>query len=184
GNSTPPKPNDTWQIVAAKSDGVTPGFVIEDRNKNRYLVKFDPLGSPEMSSGADIIGSKFFYALGYFTPENYVVHLRRENLAIKEGVTWRDASGRKHPLTEHALDELLRPQPKRPDGSLRALASRWLEGKVVGPFSYRGTRSDDPNDIVRHTDRRVLRGLGVFAAWLNHNDTKTINSLDTLVKEG
>jgi hypothetical protein len=48
---------------------------------------------------------------------------------------------------------------------------------------FYGTRSDDPNDIVAHENRRELRGYGVFAAWLNHVDAKSINSLDTLVTE-
>jgi hypothetical protein len=69
------------------------------------------------------------------------------------------------------------------DGTYRALASRWLEGKVVGPFDYRGTRSDDPNDTTPHEDRRVLRGLAVFAGWVNHHDTSQINTMDTLVAE-
>src|SRR5437773_647772 len=77
GNTTPPSPNGVWRIVSAKSDGVTPGFVIEDGRKNRYLLKFDPPAFPELCSAADVIGSKFFYALGYSTPENYVVHFRR-----------------------------------------------------------------------------------------------------------
>lgn len=184
GNSTPPSPNDSWIVIGAKSDGVTPGFVIEDKNKNRYLLKLDPPRYPELSSAADVIGSKFFYALGYSTPENYIVHFRAENLELPEGATWKDASGRKHALTKAVLDDLLRPQPKGLDGAYRALASRWLPGKTIGPFSYRGTRSDDPNDTIPHEDRRVLRGLAVFSAWLNHHDTRSINSLDTLVEEG
>jgi len=181
GNATPPAQTGAWTIVAAKSDGVTPGFAIEDQNKNRYLLKFDPPRFPELCSAADVIGSKFFYALGYFTPENYVVHLHREDLAIPAGATWRDASGRSHALTKEAVDELLRLQPKEPNGTYRALASRWVEGDAVGPFSYRGTRSDDQNDTIPHEDRRVLRGLRVFASWLNHHDTRSINSMDTLV---
>jgi len=183
GNTTPPSPDESWRIVSAKSDGVSPGFVIEDKRKNRYLLKFDPPRFPELSSAADVIGSKFFYALGYSTPENYVVHFRRDRLAIGDGVTWRDAGGKKHPLTDRAVDELLKAQPKGADGAYRAMASRWLAGEVVGPFSYRGTRSDDPNDTIPHQDRRMLRGLAVFCAWLNHHDTRSINTMDTLISE-
>jgi hypothetical protein len=183
GNSAPPDPNSAWRIVSAKSDGITPGFVVEDARKNRYVLKFDPPADPELCSAADVIGSKVFYALGYNTPENYIVHLRGENLEIGEGVMYHDPSGKKRPLTGHVLDELLKGQPKAPDGMYRVLVSRWLPGQVVGPFSYEGTRSDDPNDIVPHQDRRELRGLRVFAAWLNHQDTKSLNSMDTLVTE-
>jgi hypothetical protein len=95
GNSTPPDPNGTWRITSAKSNGITPGFVIEDGRKNRYLLKLDPPLYPEMCSAADVIGSKFFYALGYNTPENYVVHFRREQLEIGEGVMYRNPSGKK-----------------------------------------------------------------------------------------
>jgi hypothetical protein len=183
GNTSPPSSNDSWHVVGAKSDGVTAGFIIEDKYQHRYLLKLDPPQYPELCSAADVIGSKFFYALGYSTPENYIVRFRRENLVITEGVMWRDAGGRKHPLTERALTAMLKAQPAGPDGFYRGLASRWVPGKVVGPFSYRGTRSDDANDTVPHQDRRMLRGLFVFASWLNHQDTRSINSMDTLVTE-
>src|SRR5215510_2251935 len=123
GNTTPPVQSEAWSIIGAKSDGVTPGFVIEDANKNRYLLKFDPSAAPEVSSAADVIGSKFFYALGYFTPENYIVHFRREDLTIPDGTTWRDASGRRRPLTSQAIDEMLKLQQKDAGGRYRALAS-------------------------------------------------------------
>jgi hypothetical protein len=45
-----------------------------------------------------------------------------------------------------------------------------------------GTRSDDPNDLIPHQDRRDLRGLFVFCAWLNHTDAKAENSYDTLIQ--
>lgn len=183
GNSAPPDTGQPWRITAAKSNGITPGFVIEDARKNRYVLKFDPPEFPEMCSAADVIGSKLFYALGYSTPENYIVNFRREQLEIGDGVTYRHPSGKKIPLTPHIVDELLRVQPKSADGTYRALASRWLEGKVVGPFDYRGTRSDDPNDTIPHEHRRVLRGLSVFASWVNHHDTSQINTMDVLVTE-
>ena len=183
GNSTPPDPDRAWRITAAKSNGITPGFVIEDGRNNRYVLKFDPPLYPELCSAADVIGSKIFYALGYNTPENYIVHFRREQLEITDGVIYRHPSGKRIPLTQHLVDELLQAQPKLADGTYRALASRWLDGKVVGPFDYRGARSDDPNDTIPHQNRRVLRGLAVFSAWLNHHDTSQINTMDTLVTE-
>ena len=51
----------------------------------------------------------------------------------------------------------------------------------MGGFRFYGTRSDDPNDVVAHEHRRELRAYGTFAAWLNHVDSKSINTLDTLV---
>jgi hypothetical protein len=59
----------------------------------------------------------------------------------------------------------------------------FITGITLGPFLYYGTRTDDPNDIVPHEDSRDLRGLYVFAAWLNHYDTTALNTLDTLVEE-
>ena len=62
------------------------------------------------------------------------------------------------------------------------IASKALAGKPVGPYRYYGTRPDDPNDIHPHEHHRELRGLRVFSAWLNHDDSRSINSLDTIVE--
>jgi hypothetical protein len=51
------------------------------------MLKLDPPHYPELCSSADVIGSKFFYALGYNTPENCIVFFRRENLFIEAGVS-------------------------------------------------------------------------------------------------
>ena len=40
-----------------------------------------------------------------------------------------------------------------------------------------------PNDLFPHERRRELRGLRLFAAWLNHDDARAINSIDTYVEE-
>jgi hypothetical protein len=48
---------------------------------------------------------------------------------------------------------------------------------------FNGRRPDDPNDAFPHERRRELRGLRVFAAWLNHDDARAINSIDTYVEE-
>jgi hypothetical protein len=78
---------------------------------------------------------------------------------------------------------MLKPLSTDNQGRYRALASRYIEGKILGPFLYTGTRSDDPNDIVPHEDHRELRGLRVFYGWLNNTDAKAKNTLDTIVDE-
>jgi hypothetical protein len=65
----------------------------------------------------------------------------------------------------------------------RLMASLELEGEPIGPFRFEGTRKDDPNDTVNHENRRDLRALHVFAAWLNHTDAPAMNTLDTVVEE-
>jgi hypothetical protein len=183
GDANPPERDGKWMVTSAKSDGVTPGFRIEDRKGNRYLLKLDPTDYPELASAADVIGSKIYYALGYNTPENYPVYFRREQLTITDTSNWRDRMGKQHRLTAEQIDKWLASQPRDSQGRYRALASRWIAGKSLGPFEMEGTRSDDPNDIVPHENRRELRGMGVFAAWLNDTDAKAINTLDSLVTE-
>ena len=183
GNQTPPDPGGEWRIISAKSDGVTPGFRIEDRHGNKYVLKFDPPDFPELASGADVIGSKMYYALGYNTPENYVVNFRRDQLVLTETSSWHDLMGKKQVLDAKRIDKWLEGQPRDAQGRYRGLASRLVGGKLVGPFTLEGTRSDDPNDIVPHENRRELRGMRLFAAWLNDTDTKSINTLDSVVVE-
>jgi hypothetical protein len=171
-------------VIAGKSDGITPGFQVKDSAGQRYFVKFDPPANPELSSAAEIISTRIFHALGYFVPDTHLGAARREDFTIGDGATIKGVDGKKRPFTPRDLDAVLQRAARRGDGSYRFVASLALEGVPVGPFRYDGTRPDDPNDTVPHEHRRELRGLRVFAAWLNHVDTKPGNSLDTLVHEG
>ena len=67
-----------WRVFRSKIGGLTPGFQIIDGRGDRYVIKFDPVGVPELSSAAEIIGTKLFYAMGYNTPENYIVSIDPE----------------------------------------------------------------------------------------------------------
>src|SRR5579884_2466577 len=169
-------------VAGAKTQGITPGFRMKDSKGRLYFMKPDPKSNPEMATAADVIGSKFFYALGYFTPENYIVELRPEDLSISTDAKITGASGKKRQMEKRDLDEIFDRVPRTKTGAYRFIASLNLDGKSIGPFRYEGTRSDDPNDIVPHERRRDLRGLSVFCAWLNHTDTKAGNSLDTLIE--
>ncbi len=171
-----------WTIVSGKSDGITPGFTVRDTAGTTWFVKFDPPSNPEMATGAEIIATKLFWAAGYHVPENYLAILDAATLAVDEKATMRDALGNRQPLTREAVDRLLAQGARRADGRYRVIASRQLSGRPVGPFKYYGTRPDDPNDIFPHEHRRELRGLRAFSAWLNHDDSRSVNTLDTLVE--
>ena len=183
GEGNGPSMDGPWTIVGAKTQGVTPGFRIRDSRGRNYLLKFDPLKYPEMATGADIIGSHLFHALGYNVPENYLVVFEEDKLVLGDDVTVTDAQGEKRPMSERDVTAALARVPHMEDGRIRGLASLFLPGKILGEFRYYGTRTDDFNDIVRHEHRRDLRGLFVFCAWLNHNDSRAINTLDSLVEE-
>jgi hypothetical protein len=183
GDQNAPDLSGPLTVVSAKTEGVSPGFVMEDTHGRRYNVKFDPLTNPEMATAADVIVSKFFYALGYNVPENYIIVFSRGQLRIGSSAQIKTKVGKRRPMTERDLTDLFLKAPKLPDGRYRASASYYLSGKNLGEFRYFGTRSDDPNDIVPHERRRDLRGLSVFCAWLGHDDSRAINTLDMLVEE-
>lgn len=183
GDSRAPSLAGPWTVLSAKNEGVTPGLIVEDAEKRKYLIKFDPPEHPGMASAADVIGSKFFHALGYNTPENYIVHFTRQRLVVGPKARFTDYRGKERGMRPGDLDNTLEKLAKDREGRHRALASLFIGGELLGPFKFHGTRRDDPNDVVPHQDRRDLRGLFVFAAWLNHTDSKSLNSLDALVEE-
>jgi hypothetical protein len=58
-----------------------------------------------------------------------------------------------------------------------------MKGSYHGIFSFESRRKDDPADRVNHRDRREIRTLGIFAAWLNHYDLRESDTLDISVEE-
>ena len=179
-----PDTSGVWTITRAKSQGFTPGFHIRDSRGDYYVIKFDPPGYLEMVIGAEIVSTKLFFAAGYHTPENYRVSFRPEIIKIGENVKILDVKGTKRLMSISDLEEILKRVEVLPDGRILAIASKYIEGKLLGPFKYEGKRKDDPNDIIPHQHRRELRGLRVIAAWLHHFDTKSGNTLDSYVTEG
>ena len=171
---------DGWPIVQEKSSGITPGYRVTDPTGHLYQVKLDPPSNPEMASGAELIGAAIYHSLGYNVVQGYVAEIDPSKIVISEKATTTDMSGRRRRMRQSDVDKLLARGAKLPNGKYRATVSRFAEGRPVGYFKYYGTRPDDPNDIHPHEHRRELRGNRVFAAWLNHDDSRGINSLDML----
>jgi hypothetical protein len=171
---------DGWPIVQEKSSGITPGYRVTDPTGHLYQVKFDPPEHPEMASSAEVIGAAFYHAAGYNVVQGYAVDVDPDRIVISPKATTVDLSGNRRAMRREDVDRLLARAARLPNGKYRATLSRFAEGRPVGYFKYYGTRPDDPNDIHPHEHRRELRANRVFAAWLNHDDSRGINTLDML----
>src|SRR5262245_50026828 len=172
-----------WLVTKCKADGIMPGFQIRDRKGDSYLLKFDPPGNLEMSTAADVIASKFLYAAGYNVPENFIVTFDEQILVPADDLVCTGSQGGKLSSNLGRLSKFLDKLPRTANGQRRAMASRFIDGKIKGPFSYSGVRKDDQNDRTPHEHRRELRGLRMIQAFLNNSDVKQLNTLDAYVEE-
>ena len=178
---------DRWVVSSGKSTGVQPGFRMIDPSDNNqlYQIEIDPVSNPELATGAEIIGTAFYYAFGYSTVQVYLAELDPERITIAPTAkTFDPLIGERRTLTRLDIDRVLRRGARQPNGKYRVLASRFAAGQHLGNFRYYKTRPDDPNDIIPHEHRRELRAARVFGAWLNHDDSRGVNSLDMLERQG
>jgi hypothetical protein len=166
-----------WSIVGAKPNGADPGFLIKAPDGQRYLIKLDEAQQSERTSLADVVGSRIYYAAGFDVPCYAIVVFDRSILHIAPGATAERDTGEKIPLTWADIDTTLKRAKRQPDGRYRGDASRYLQGRPLGPWSYVGTRKGDRNDIIPHEDRRELRGSRLLAAWTDHSDQRDQNTL-------
>jgi hypothetical protein len=174
-----------WVLVGGKSPGgFHPGFLAEHPGDpgQVYQLEIDPVDHPQLATGAELIGTLVYHALGYHVEDVYVTRVDPARITISDKATMRDASGRRR-FNKRDLDAILRQAARDCEGRVYVSATRFLQGEPVGNFEYHGSRSDDPNDIHPHEHRRELRANRVFAAWLAHDDSRAINTLDLLVAE-
>jgi hypothetical protein len=174
----------SWTITREKSAGAAAGFTAKDAGGHTWFLSFDAPVNPEGASGALVVATKLFWALGYNQVEYFVTQLHPDKVQIDPKATRKRPSGSRTPMTKDDVREILERANRNPDGSFRTAAGRTLPGRVIGGFRYQDTRPDDPNDIVPHEHRRELRALRVFGAWTNLTDMKAGNTLDTVVTEG
>lgn len=172
-----------WKIKSTKVGGVSIGFIIEDATGAKYVLKFDQKGLPETETAADVIGARLFWACGYHTPDDQIVTFKRSDLVIAPDAKVKPLFGKPYPLTDKILEERLTHINIGTDGTIRGLASRFLIGKPLGAWPRTGVRSDDPNDLIPHEQRRDLRGAYAIFAWLDHVDMKADQTVDMFVKD-
>ena len=178
GANLGPSPFDhrPWTITGAKQGGLSIGFKIEDARGDKYILKFDNVDEAEMETGAHAIVHRILWAIGFNVPEDYIGYVRRDDLVV-------GAKAQKDGFSEAKLDEALELVHRTGDGRIRVLASRFIDGKPIGPYAREGTRPDDPNDVIPHENRRSLRGQKSIFAWLNHTDLQEDNTLDVFTKD-
>jgi len=175
-----------WTIVGGKGfGGFQPGFRAERPGDpgRVYQLEVDPRLHPRLSTGAEFIGTLVYHAAGYNVEDFYLIKVRPENLTISDKATIKDPSGERK-YTTRDLANVLSVAATDAEGYVYLSAQRRTDGDDLGHFQYHGTRSDDPNDIYPHEHRRELRGNRVFGAWLNHDDSRALNTRNVRIKAG
>lgn len=178
----PPSETGKLTVIDVKTSGVTPGFRVRDDKGAVFFLKLDPVDHPEMASAADVIGSRIFHAIGYNVPENYIAYFPIERLTVGDEKIFL-SKGDKRLLNDGDVRTLFFPQKKNAQGMYRGLFSRLIPGKAIGGVRFYEFRTDDPNDIAPHEQRREVRGYFTFCAWLNHDDSRDINTMDFVQKD-
>ena len=176
GVAAGPDTSRSWTVVSGKSEGASRGFVIRDARGDTYVMKLDGPDYPGLATSAEVISTKILYGAGYFVPQNTVTFFDPDQLRVGESATI-DRGNAERPMTKEDLKELLAPYPRTANGKIRILASKFVDGKPLGPFDFYGTKDDNPNDRVRHEQRRELRGLSVISSWLHDTDRRAANTL-------
>ena len=170
-----------WRVLVVKPFGVNPGLLVADAKRDLYILRFDPIGSRGPGHGRADGGVAVLL-------RPWLSRRRELHRSIRPAAAGgrRDRPGgvergprarRSPPKTSTGFS---RRCPEGPGRTYRAVATRLPEGRgaLLGPYQMWGTRSDDPNDTVPHEHRRDLRGMFVFAAWLNFSNMRAVTTQD------
>jgi len=163
-----------WRVEAFR-DGELPGAAVRDPTGRRFRLLMDAKAHPEMATGAAMVSSRLLHALGYNVPQYWLRSIDRDRLI----------PGADTAVTAAGIDSVLARAPQRTEDTYRVLVSRIPNvERRIGPFSFRGSRVDDANDVFPHQHRRELRALQVVAAWIHHSMIRRRHTLDVGVREG
>jgi len=182
-NTVQPDTSGIWTIFSAKLEGANPGFFAEDARGNRFLIKFDGPDYPELTTSAEVIGTKIFYAAGYYVPESTITYFNPDKVQVGEGVMVEEM-GEERQMTQEDYRNIISVAARDDRGYVRALASKFVDGVPLGPWNFKSTRNDDPNDRVAHEHRREIRAMRVISSWLNDTDRRDANTMSVYTDQG
>ena len=100
-----------WLVTGRPDAGITPKFTIRDGRGDTYMIKLDPVSNPELPSSVELISTKFFHAIGYHVPQDFVVHFSPDQLGIAPGALIRNAVGERVPIQQSDIARWLRNVP-------------------------------------------------------------------------
>ena len=180
-----PELHKPWMIRSTKIGGTTLGFIIKDARGVKYMLKFDgATDPPELETGTHVAVNRLLWACGYNVPEDHIVYLSEQDLVLAPDAAVKDRDGSSlRPLRRAELERDLAAVRHGPDGRIRALASRWIDGTTLGGHPGEGVRDDDPNDRIPHELRRDLRGQYAIYAWLDAVDVTEGQYVDSWVSD-
>ena len=121
---------------------------------------------PEMETAAAAITDRLLWAAGYNVPEDHVVYLRAGDLVLAPDAKIKDVIGDERRARSRRARSPPRADRRGPDGRLRALASRMLDGEPLGGHAARGRargRSERPHP-ARAAARPARRVRAVLLA--------------------
>lgn len=166
------------QVEEARVAGDEPYLIIRDARGARFLCLLDQARRPREQTAAALIASRLLGAAGYPVFPGAIATIARGDLALAPEARAAGEFGGGGRLEAAVLDRLWGAEPRRV--ALFALPA----GTRLGGFRERGTRADDPNDLIEHQQRRSLRGLAPLCAWLGFDRIDEAHTLDIHLDEG
>ena len=133
----PPDPS-KWVLIREKTAGAHPGFTATDAQGQTWFLEFDPPWAPGAATGAVVIATKIFWALGYNQVESFLTTFDPKTVTIDPKATVRRPNGKRTRFTHDDVNVILENVRRNPDGTYRVIAGRLLPGKILYGFQDLG----------------------------------------------
>ncbi len=181
-------------FVGAALLSLSEGLIVRDGRGELYYLILDPREHPGLVTGASTVANRVFHAAGYHVLPSYLIEIDPSRIPVSPTARILQLEGKTSPMTQEYVDLTLERAAHLANGDYRAVAihlprgagSAGLgpNGSFVGEFQFHGRRSDDPNDLYLHENRRELRGMRLFAAWLNFSYCDAMVTRDLWYSDG